>query len=63
MKSLIHPELKELFAKWKVADSDYNDMAGSDECYVFAERARAAQSAFMDKRAELEAAGVRIWSE
>jgi hypothetical protein len=63
MKTLIHPELRELFATWKVADTDYNDMAGSNDCDEFADRARAAQSAFKNRRDELEAEGVQIWGE
>ena len=46
LKALIHPELRELFATWKVADADYRDMDGSRHCDEFADRARAAQSAF-----------------
>lgn len=63
MKTLIHPELRELFATWKVADADYNDMAGSEDCAEFADRARAAQSAFNKRLAELKAEGVQIWAE
>lgn len=63
LKALIHPELRELFATWKVADADYRDMDGSRHCDEFADRARAAQSAFKKRRDELEAEGVQIWGE
>ena len=62
-KVLIHPELIELFTTFKLADIDYEDNSGSGNAYEFADRARAAQKAFRDRREELEAAGVEIWGE
>lgn len=63
MKTLIHPELRELFATWKVADADYNDMAGSRDCDEYAERAYKARAAFVRRHDELIAAGIQIWGE
>lgn len=60
-KVLVHPELIELFETFRMADIDYQDNAGGHNAYEFADRARAAQKAFRERRAELEAAGVEIW--
>ena len=62
-KVLIHPELIELFTTFKVADIDYEDNKGSSNAHEFADLAMAAQGAFRDRKAELEADGVEIWSE
>ena len=62
-KVLTHPELIELFTTFKLADMDYEDNKGSSNAYEFADRARRAQKAFRDRRAELEAKGVEIWGE
>ena len=60
---MIHPELIELFTTFKLADIDYEDNSGSSNAYEFADRARQAQKAFRDRRAELEAEGVEIWGD
>jgi hypothetical protein len=58
---LIHPELINLFGALHVADLDYEDNRGSSNAHEFAARARQAQKAFRDRKAELEAEGVVIW--
>jgi hypothetical protein len=63
MSTLIHPELIELFTKFKLADLDYEDNKGSRNVYEFAERASQARLAFRTRREELEAEGVQIWGE
>lgn len=60
-KILIHPELIELFGALRVADIDYEENRGSPDVGEYAERARGAQMAFRERKAELEAAGVEIW--
>jgi hypothetical protein len=62
-KMLSHPELIKLFNDWIIADDDYEDNKGSEEMYEFAKIAKAAQKAFVKRRAELEAEGVSIWKE
>lgn len=62
-KILIHKELIDLANVWRVADIDYQDIAGSNDAYEFADRARKAQKALLDRKAELEAQGVEIWGD
>jgi len=63
MSTLIHPELIALYRMLHIADIDFEDNRGSSNAYEFVDRARAAQKAFRERKAELEAAGARIWDD
>ena len=60
---LVHPELIALFNTLYVADLDYEDNRGSHSASEFATRARRAQTAFRERKEELEAEGTVIWGD